>query len=77
MPCGVSIIACGMRTLSTPLSEAAARTSRAGVRVAQQTPYNLVDRSGTVLAARVSALAERLFAERWCSAVDLAAVRRA
>jgi hypothetical protein len=32
--------------------------------VAQQTPYNLVDRSGTVLAACVAALAERLFAEK-------------
>ena len=55
------------RVISPPSTvrrlKAAAGAGRTGVRVAQQTPHNLVDRSGAVLAARVAAAATCLFAE--------------
>ena len=55
------------RTSEAPLIaarlKAAAGTVRTGVRVAQQTPHDLADRSGAVFAARVAATATLLLPE--------------
>jgi hypothetical protein len=50
--------ACALRRLKT-----AAGTLGAGVGLAEETPQNLADRSGTVLASRLAATAWCLFAE--------------